>query len=140
MYIGLMYNCHPMITFAPTISRNVLPYTLFVTRYESAFVGADPQQTSLIARAFRKFVVQQWAGRRNVTYSSGTLLRDSDQIIALCKRHRDMLITEWPHVQSKTTIIPPPPNIRVCPDSASEARQRGRAILGLPPDDSDRLL
>jgi len=134
MYIGLMYKFHPMITFAPTISKKVLPHTPFVTRYESAFVGADPAQTSLIARAFRKFAVQQWAGRQNVAYSSGTLLRDSDQIIALCKRHRAMLIGEWPHAQSKTTIIPPPPNIRVCPDSASEARQRGRAILGLPPD------
>lgn len=135
MYIGLMYNFQPMITFAPTISKKIFPHTPFVTRYESAFVGADPSQTSLIARAFRKFVVQQWAGRRNVTYRSGTLLRDSDQIIALCKQHRALLVAEWPHSQSKTTIIPPPPNIRVCPDSASEARQRGRAILGLPPDE-----
>jgi len=137
MYIGLMYKFHPMITFVPTISKKVLPHVPFVTRYESAFVGADPAKTSLVSRAFRKIVVQ-WAGGADVAYSSGTLLRDSDQVIVLCERHRAMLIEEWPKVSGKTVLIPPPPNIRICTDGEMAARNDGRDKLGV--DRSDFLI
>ena len=40
MYIGLMYNFHPMVTFLPTLCKRLFPQMPFITRYESAFVGA----------------------------------------------------------------------------------------------------
>jgi glycosyltransferase involved in cell wall biosynthesis len=129
-----MYEFHPMITFAPTMSKKLLPQVPFVTRYESAFAGANPAKTSFASRALRKMVVR-WAGAADVAYSSGTLLRDSDQVIALCARHRAMLIEESPKVISKVSIIPPPPNIRICRDDRKVARLRGRTKLGVGPDD-----
>ena len=134
MYLGLMYHYHPMITFVPAIAKRLLPHVPFVTRYENAFVGADPSRTSIISRIFRKMMVY-WAGTKDVVYSSGTLLRDSDSVIVLCERHRAMIIEEWPAVSVKTVLIPPPPNISVCPDINGDARRRGREKLGIGKDE-----
>jgi glycosyltransferase involved in cell wall biosynthesis len=130
MYIGLMYNYHPMITFAPTMLKRLFPRVPFVTRYESAFVGADPSKTSLPARLFRRTMVK-WAGGKDVAYGSGTLLRDSDHVVALCECHRAMLIEEWPSVKEKVLLIPPPPNLRIVPNHDGMARSQGRSKLGL---------
>jgi glycosyltransferase involved in cell wall biosynthesis len=130
MYIGLMYHFHPMVTFLPTLCKKIFPKVPFVTRYESAFVGADPSKTGLISRVFRKLMVR-WAGTQNVAYSSGTLLRDSDTVIALCERHRAMLIEEWPPVREKVALIPPPPNLFIASNADGVARERGRMRLGV---------
>ncbi len=134
MYIGLMYKFHPMVTFLPTLCKRLFPNVPFVTRYESAFVGADPSKTGLTSRVFRKLMVR-WAGARDVAYSSGTLLRDSDAVIALCERHRAMLVNEWPPVSDKMKLIPPPPNLFIASNAAGSARARGRKRLGLTHDD-----
>ena len=134
MYIGLMYKFHPMVTFLPTLCKRLLPRVPFVTRYESAFVGADPSKTGFASRAFRKLMVR-WAGTKDVAYSSGTLLRDSDAVIALCERHRAMLVNEWPPVGDKMKLIPPPPNLFIASNERGIARARGRKRLGLAPDE-----
>ncbi|MEX5216517.1 MAG: glycosyltransferase family 4 protein [Nitrospiraceae bacterium] len=134
MYIGVMYNSHPMITFAPTIFKRLFPHVPFVTRYESVFVGADPSKTSVMARLFRRSVIQ-WAGANDVGYGSGTLLRDSDHVIALCDRHRTILLAEWPPIHRKISMIPPPPNMRIVQNGDGLARRRGRSRLGLRQED-----
>ena len=134
MYIGLMYKFHPMVTFLPTLCKRLFPRVPFVTRYESAFVGADPSKTGVASRVFRQLMVR-WAGAKDVAYSSGTLLRDSDAIIALCERHRAMLVHEWPPVTEKMKLIPPPPNLFIASNVAGMARARGRKRLGLTHDD-----
>lgn len=132
MYIGLMYKFHPMVTFLPTLCKQLFPRVPFVTRYESAFVGADPSKTGLVSRVFRKLMVR-WAGTQDVAYSSGTLLRDSDVVIALCERHRAMLIEEWPPAREKIALIPPPPNLFIASNAGGAARERGRKRLGVQP-------
>lgn len=134
MYIGLMYKFHPMVTFLPTLSKKLFPKIPFVTRYESAFVGADPSKSGIVSRLFRKLMVR-WAGPSDVAYSSGTLLRDSDWVVALCERHRAMLINEWPPVEKKVALIPPPPNLFLASNVAGVARERGRKRLGVPVTD-----
>lgn len=133
MYLGKMYGFHPMITFAPTISKRVLPHVPFVTRFENVFVGADPAKFSWMSRVVRRVVVQ-WAGPSNVAYSEGTLLRDSNHLILLCERHRDALTENWPAVHRKALIIPPPPNVLLCSANPTTARQRGRHKLGISPE------
>lgn len=133
MYLGQMYGYHPMITFAPTISKSVLPQVPFVTRFESIFVGADPSRFSWLSRAVRRAVVQ-WIGPTDITYDEGALLRDSDHLILLCELHRDLLTENRPAARSKACIIPPPPNVSVCSMSPATARQQGRQKLGLSPE------
>jgi glycosyltransferase involved in cell wall biosynthesis len=122
------------VTFLPTVSKRLFPHMPFITRYESAFVGADPSKTGVASRAIRRLMVG-WVGSHDVAYSSGTLLRDSDAVIALCERHRDMLIHEWGPVSGKVNLIPPPPNLRIVSNALGTARARGRELLGLKPDD-----
>ena len=133
MYLGVMYHYHPMITFTPTIAKKLLPHVPFVTRFENVRACTDPSRMSLVSRLFRKYVVQEWAGRCGVSYNFGTLIRDSDKIIALCKLHRDVILEEQHDAESKTSLIPPPPNMRIC-KSEAESRQRRRAELGVEPD------
>ena len=130
-YIGLIYGFHPMITFVATICKRLFPQVPFVSRFESAFVGADPSTTSWISRVFRKFIVVPWAGSEGVVYGSGTLLRDSDHVIAMCERHRRMLVQEWAPVEKKLSLIPPPQYIRMSSNKDEEARRKGRELLGV---------
>jgi polysaccharide biosynthesis protein PslF len=130
MYLGKMYGYHPMITFAATISKHVLPQVPFVTRFENVFGESDPAKFSWFSRGVRRTVIQ-WAGPSNVAYSEGTILRDSDHLIFLCERHRDELTKNRPAVHHKARIIPPPPNMSLCSVSPATARQRGRQKLGL---------
>jgi len=134
MYLGLMYDFHPMITFAPTIAKNLFPRVPFITRFENVWLSADPARTSFISRTFRKLIVQQWAGRNGISYSYGTLLRDSDQIILLCNQHRTYLLKERCFVDTKAVLIPPPPNIRIG-RITNDQRQQQRAKLGIGSDD-----
>lgn len=130
MYLGKMYGYHPMITFAATISKQVLPQVPFVTRFENVFGEADPAKFSWFSRGVRRTVIQ-WAGPSNVSYSEGTILRDSDHLIFLCERHRDEMTKNWQTVHRKARIIPPPPNVALCSVSPATARQRGRQKLGI---------
>lgn len=134
MYLGLMYHFHPMITFTPTIAKKIFPGIPFVTRFENVRVPSDPSRTSVLSRAFRKFVVQQWAGKIGISYTFGTLLRDSDKLISLCKMHELCLLEENPSVGANTALIPPPLNMRMC-RGGTEARERQRAKLEVEPDD-----
>jgi glycosyltransferase involved in cell wall biosynthesis len=133
LYLGWIYNYQFMMTFAPTISKRLLPHVPFVTRFENA-MGADPRHTSLLARAIRKGMAR-WDAGRNVDYCFGTLLRDSDRIVVLSDYHRAILSEICSGVTSKSVLIPPPPNMRMCSENNGAARQRGREMLGINPHD-----
>ncbi len=134
MYLGMMYHYHPMVTYIPTIVKRLLPRVPFVSRFENVVLSSDPARTSWVSRAFRKFVVLRWAGRNDVSYNFGTLLRDSDQLITLCGWHRMVLLKEQADIGPKTKLIPPPPNMVIC-EGSDESRQRQREKLGVGSDD-----
>lgn len=135
MYLGLMYHYHPMVTFAATIAKRRLPRTPFVTRFENVALSSDPARTTFLSRSFRKICIKPWAGAADISYSFGTLLRDSSHVIALCKQHQMTLFEESPKAKAITSLIPPPPNIRIALSGGAEARQRQRTKLGVGPDD-----
>jgi glycosyltransferase involved in cell wall biosynthesis len=127
IYIGWVYHYEFMVTFAPTICKKLFPNVPFVTRFENA-MGADPRHTSTFSRAVRKFVAWKEKGR-DVDYSYGTLLRDSDHIIVLSERHRMALANHQSDVPLRSTLIPPPVNMRLADGSLESSRSRGRKIL-----------
>ncbi|HEV8620726.1 MAG TPA: glycosyltransferase family 4 protein [Nitrospiraceae bacterium] len=135
MYIGgAIYNYHPMITFAPTIAKSLLPRVPFVTRFESAFATSSLSRIPFLRRAVRKGIVQ-WAGVDNVDYEYGTLLRDSDRIAVLCEFHRAVLAERSSDVNRKSVLLPPPPNMRISPENNGVSRKRGREMLAVRPDE-----
>ncbi|MGQ0811833.1 MAG: glycosyltransferase family 4 protein [Nitrospiraceae bacterium] len=131
IYSGWIYNAHPMITFAPTISKYFLPDTPFVTQMEIDQGAGCP---GLAARGIRK-LVQHGVGSSGVSYEFGTLLRDSDRLIVLSEQHLATFAELQQDVTHKCVVIPPPPLIRMSKGDHEETRQRGRAKLAMQSHD-----
>lgn len=125
MYIGWIYNFHPMITFLPTICRAVARKTRFVTQFENVQV-ANNRWTRCIGR-----LVRALPGIRGVDGNVGTLLRHSRGLVVMSARHLDQLEKIWPPVTTKTALIPAPPLLRMVEDGDGSVRKRGRATLGV---------
>ena len=53
LYLGWIYNAHPMTTYLATLSKLVLPRCVFVTQYEN-IQGAKPGNWNKASRALRK--------------------------------------------------------------------------------------
>lgn len=133
MYIGFAYENHPMVTFLPTLAKAILPGIPVVTQFENV-MGASPDRFGAGARLARR-LVSAWAGRRDLSWEFGSLLRDSDQVVALGHHHEAQLRDAFPPVASKASLIPPPPIIRMARDRNGTAREAGRAMLRLGPGD-----
>jgi len=127
LYLGWVFQHHPMITFLPTICKTVIPGVPCVTQFEN--IDEDLPRRSLLARALRK-AMKLWAEEKNVHSLFGTLLRDSVRIIVLSSPHRDRLARHYSEVKGKSVILPPSPIIRVCLDQPATARQQVREAIG----------
>lgn len=132
LYLDAMYRSHSMVTFLPSIARALVPGARFVTQFEHA--GSTPHEPGFKHRLIRK-AVAMLLRERSVNYELGTLLRDSDHIIALNEPHRLGLVEQWPPAASRISLIPPPPLMRIVPGGGGDARTRGRALLGVRPDE-----
>ena len=130
IYTDRDYDRHPMITFASSISKALLPSVPFVTQLETEHVS---RQTSLPTRAILKLASRLAAGRIDDVF--GTLLSKSDRIIVLSERHLSALSKRFPNVEQKALVIPPAPLLRICPENNGAARQRGREALGVKPSE-----
>src|SRR4030095_167315 len=71
IYSSWIYKYHPMITFAPSLSKKILPRAQFVTQFEVDY-GALMENVSVGSRLIRK-TVKQWSGPSNVDWEFGTL-------------------------------------------------------------------
>jgi polysaccharide biosynthesis protein PslF len=127
VYLGWVYNHEPLITFLPTVCKTFLPTTPCVTQFEA--IDLTPRPRSHWSRALRK-TMKLWAGNKNVHRFFGTLLRDSDRIIALSSSHKARLIREHQEVQEKCVVIPPPPLIRSCRENPVTVRKQSREAIG----------
>lgn len=132
IYIGWVFNHHPMITFLPTICKAMRPQIPCVTQFEIVDTGLP--RRSIMTRMIRK-AATLWAGRKELDWLFGSLLRDSTRTIVLSSPHRDRLVQHHADVREKTSIIPPPPLIRLSRDSPEEARTSIRQLIGAADDD-----
>jgi glycosyltransferase involved in cell wall biosynthesis len=128
MYIGWIYNDHPMITYAPTVTRFLAPRARFVTQFENV-IGALPGLRGRAGQLAALTAVGAAGGWR-VHYRFGTLFRDSHRIIALSEHHRRLLTRPLRSAPEKVVIVPPPPLLILSPDTEG-TRERGRQMLGV---------
>jgi polysaccharide biosynthesis protein PslF len=156
VYTRGVYDGHPMITFSPTVCKTLLPRVPFVTLFEDApSVPVAAAQSSFMTRAVRKgralgrallrrppVVVSTvrmgmalWAGRENLDYKYGALLRDSDRVIVVSEQARVGLTARFSSVNDKSVLIPAPPLLRMCPENNGEARRRCRESFGIKTTD-----
>ncbi|QOV87967.1 glycosyltransferase family 4 protein [Humisphaera borealis] len=131
IYLGPIYRRHPMITFLPTFCRGLKPRPVVISQFENT-PGADP--TTMEARLGRK-LASIWAGSAGLEYRYGTLLRDSDAVITLCRPHLDVLAGFYPAVEKKSRVIPAPPLLEVLSDPDGTIRAETRRKLGYTDDD-----
>ena len=131
IYIGPIYNRHPMVTYLPSLCRRLSPRPRVVTQFENT-QGADLR--SFGERAGRKLAARL-AGGPGLEYRYGTLLRDSDVVVTLCEPHLAVLEEMRPGVRAKSVVIPAPPLIDLVDDPDGSVRERMRARLGFGPDD-----
>jgi glycosyltransferase involved in cell wall biosynthesis len=128
MYIGWIYNDHPMITYAPTVTRFLAPRARFVTQFENV-IGALPGRTGRAGQLVALAAVGV-AGAWRVHYRFGTLFRDSHRIIALSEHHRRLLTSPLRGASENVVVVPPPPLLILSPDTEG-TRERGRQMLGV---------
>lgn len=131
-YIGTIYHGHPMTSFAPTILKRVVPGVRVVTQITFP-IGARPSEHSLVVRAGRK-AASYLAGSEGADYEFGTLLRDSDRVIAMSVPHLEALSRTYPACPSKSLLIPAPPLLPMT-TAGDGSRRRGRRALGVGSDD-----
>lgn len=127
-YIGWIYNDHPMITFFPSLCKMVSRNTRVVTMFAYP-MGSKAGGQSFPSRALRK-VVQWGVGVQGADYAYGTLLRDSDAVIVMSQRHQHMLSENDPSVAAKSTLVPPPPLLKMTTRIDPGTRSATRAQLG----------
>lgn len=132
LYIGWVFNHHPMITYLPTFVKRVLPGVPCVTQFEN--VDEAPPYRTLVEHARRRFMAYR-AGGPDVHPLFGTLLRDSATTIALSSPHRAGLLKAFPDVEERTVILPPPPLIRTCSEPYQTVREASRESIAAAPDD-----
>jgi glycosyltransferase involved in cell wall biosynthesis len=131
IYLGAIYAKHPMITYLPTICQGLKPRPVVVTQFEN-IQGSEVK--SFGVRVGRK--LWEWrAGRQDIEYRYGTLLRDSDAVIALCEPHLDAVAKTYPAVRAKSRVIPAPPLLTIVDDADGSARRDTRAKLGFAEGD-----
>lgn len=134
LYVGWIYENHPMITFAPTFLRWAGLRISFVTQFENTL--------GPIVRTWREKIkwgmVAAAAGGRTIQF--GSLLKKSEAVIALSDRHRDELVEAHPSCGSRISVIPAPPVLRMRSNDGGVARSEGRARLGLGHDDRTLVL
>jgi len=126
IYLGPIYRRHPMITYLPTICRRLEPPPIVVTQFENT-PGADP--LTVEARAGRR-IASLVAGGDGIEYRYGTLLRDSDRVVTLCRPHMELLSNWYPALEQKTTVIAAPPLLKVVDDPDGSVRRSTRERLG----------
>jgi len=88
IYSDRDYDCHPMMTLAPSIAKALRPSASFVTQFETEYVA---RKAPLVTRAALK-TMACLLGSKNFDYVFGTLLAKSDRIIALSERHAAKLV------------------------------------------------
>ena len=127
MYTGWLYGDHPMITFSPTVLKRIVGGLVFVTQMEN---DKGSYLITWVQRLTRKLAAYV-CGSSGVHYEFGTLLRDSDAVIALSQRHLEHFAPHIPATGSRSMVIPPPPLLNIVPSLNGSTKQKGREILGL---------
>jgi glycosyltransferase involved in cell wall biosynthesis len=133
-YVGMAYDYHPMITFAASHLKAVLPNAKIVTQVTS-LVGSEPTRFSKTTRMFRKAAAIV-SGGASIDYHYGTLFRDSDRVIAMADSHLKHFAEVDAGILSKSSIVPPPSLIPMSP-ATDASRRRGRDLLRA--GDADKL-
>lgn len=128
------YRYHPMISYAASMVKRIVPDCRFVTRMEWS-MGTLASEHGLGTRLMRWW--KAWRHRGD--YGYGTLLRESDAVTVMCDEHEQKVAAIDPSVSEKLLRVPPLLLIRQAEAPTWEQRRNIRASLGVT-DEQQTLL
>ncbi len=128
-YIGWMYGNHPMITTIPRLIARLHRGIRVVTVVHNV----DHNDVSLMALTRTRRILAL-LGMSNMERRFGTLINDSQLVIVGSHAQRDVLVASSPTTDCRVVVRPVPP-LNVIRDDRQVAREEGRSLLGLGPDD-----
>ena len=129
-YAGNIYDDHPMICLLPSILSCLGQKYRLVTLIENA-LPARVYLCSLPVRSFHKLLSKIW-GRDKFDYGFGTLINDSESIIALSEQDIETLELHCAGAAKKCHLIPPPPLMRIETNNREAKRQEVRREFNIP--------
>jgi glycosyltransferase involved in cell wall biosynthesis len=127
-YSGWIYRHHPMMTFAPTVSRMLVPRAPFTTEFDNVLAELDFPQRWRVVRRIGASVMRRGDPR------FGTMLNHSHVVIVLSEHHARVLESRCPGLVKRMTLVPPPPILNMSLDD-SATRERTRQRLGVRAQD-----
>lgn len=125
IYVGWMYEFHPMVTLYPLFARLIAPRARFVTQFENVQEVPGSEKTRL-GRSFARRVLRRFG----LSPQLGALLSASHDVVVLSERHLERLEEFWPSVKARSRLIPAPPLNRVSSDPTGRLGREGRQRLG----------
>ena len=131
LVVNWVYGFHPMITFAPTLLRAVLPRAPIVSLMHNA--DSYPPEWSP-SRRYARAAVELCAGREGLDPLYGSLFRDSDQVFAAGEGVHADILKRAPATASRCMALHIPPILRMSADEPP-VRERARAELGIEPSE-----
>ena len=131
LYLGWIYDRHPMVTFLPSLCRRLKRRPRVVVQFENTGGAENVTGLRWICRRAAAVV----SGGRGLEFRYGTLLRDSDAVVALCEPHLKTLSKFAASLNGRATVIPAPPLLRIVDDPTGDVRRRTRSRLGYAPND-----
>jgi len=123
-YTSWVYEKHLMITLVPILSKILLPKVPFVTQLETEEAWYD---ASLLTRGVIK-ILRYFKGPY-VQWS--TLLYGSDRLITLSEKLKNALLENFPNLNSRILVIPPPPLVHMCEGDHENDRSMLRRSVGI---------
>ena len=133
VFTGWMYHDHPAVTFLATFGRWTRTNVRVVVHIES--LGGVQKSRNSFPTTMTRALASLLAGRSNISFEYGSLLRDSDAVIMLSQRDKNELIKTNAEIKEKSVVIPPPPIMPLCDELSSEERHSLRAQLGFSDQD-----
>lgn len=128
LYIGWMYDRHPMATYLPLFLKLWCPDTRVTTLFYNR-IGAEKARNSWVVRALRK-LASVFSGGADSGYEFGTLLASSDRLVFLADKHRKFLESVDLRTGPKAITLPALPCLEIFP-RATDGRREGRRLFGI---------
>ncbi len=132
LYIGWMYDRHPMATYLPLFLKIWLPDARVTTLFYNR-IGAEKALHGPLIRAGRK-LASVFSAEADSGYEFGTLLASSDRVVFLADKHRKFLESVDLRTAPKAITLPALPCLPIFP-RPGDGRREGRRLYGIADDE-----
>ena len=130
MYVGHMYNGHPMICWLPVLIKRKLRRCKIAIQFEGPMIP-DPLSNNVKLDQIVIRLLMRFSSYEHIHFLYGAFFC-CDAVIVLSEFIRKILPQDNPQIATESLLIPPPPFIPIHQD---KALRKYRRELGFKPDE-----